>query len=67
MATEPTAQEQYMLELINRARLNPQAEADRSLGGNLNEGLAPGTISTKPKQPLAFDLKLEQAAQGHSQ
>lgn len=67
MATEPTAQEQYMLELINRARLNPQAEADRSLGGNLNEGLAPGTISTKPKQPLAFDPKLEQAAQGHSQ
>ncbi len=67
MATEPTAQEQYMLELVNRARLNPQAEADRSLGGNLNEGLAPGTISTKPKQPLAFDLKLEQAAQGHSQ
>jgi uncharacterized protein YkwD len=68
MATEPTAQDQYMLELLNRARSNPQAEADRhpQLGGNLNEGLAPGTISTAAKQPLAFNLQLFQAAEGHS-
>jgi serralysin len=67
MATQPTAQDQYMLELLNRARLNPQAEADRLLGGNLNEGLAAGTISTAPKQAVAFNLNLFNAAQGHSQ
>ncbi len=67
MANQPTAQDQYMLELLNRARLNPQAEADRLLGGNLNEGLAAGTISTAPKQAVAFNLNLFNAAQGHSQ
>ena len=67
MAIEPTAQDQYMLELLNRARLNPQAEADLLLAGNLNEGLPLGTISTAAKQPLAFNLKLFQAAQSHSQ
>lgn len=56
-----------MLELINRARANPQAEADRTLGGDLNEGLSPGTISTAAKQPLAFNLNLNAAAEGHSQ
>jgi serralysin len=65
--TLPTAQDQLMLELVNRARANPQAEADRLLGGNLNEGLAPGTISTVAKQPLAFNLNLNAAANGHSQ
>ncbi len=66
MTIEPTAQDQYMLELLNRARLNPQAEADLLLAGNLNEGLPLGTISTTAKQPLAFNLKLFQAAQSHS-
>jgi Ca2+-binding RTX toxin-like protein len=66
MAIEPTAQDQYMLELLNRARSSPQAEADRLLGGNLNEGLTAGTISTAAKQPLAFNLQLFQAAEGHS-
>ncbi len=47
-----TAAEQYQLELINRARLDPVAEAAR-LGINVNEGLAPGTISIAAKQPLA--------------
>lgn len=65
--TLPTAQDQLMLELVNRARANPQAEADRLLGGNLNEGLAPGTISTAAKQPLAFNLNLNAAAEGHTQ
>jgi serralysin len=65
--TLPTAQDQLMLELVNRARANPQAEADRLLGGNLNEGLAPGTISTAAKQPLAFNLNLNAAAEGHNQ
>jgi serralysin len=63
---EPTAQDQYMLELLNRARLNPQAEADRLLSGTLDEGLPAGTISTTAKQPLAFNLSLFNAAQGHS-
>jgi serralysin len=66
LSTEPTAQDQYMLELLNRARLNPQAEADLLLNGTLNEGLPGGTISTTAKQPLAFNLNLFNAAQGHS-
>ena len=44
--------EQYMLELINRARANPSAEASR-YGIGLNDGLAAGTITTAAKQPLA--------------
>jgi Ca2+-binding RTX toxin-like protein len=67
MPIEPTAQDQYMLELLNRARLNPQAEADRLVAGDLNEGIAPGTITNAAKQPLAFNLKLFQAAKSHSQ
>jgi serralysin len=69
MATQPTAQDQYMLELLNRARLNPQAEANRLLpGGNLNEGITTGPmITTTAKQALAFNLNLFNAAQAHSQ
>jgi uncharacterized protein YkwD len=62
----PTADEQYMLELINRARANPTAEAALD-GVALNEGLAAGTISTDPKQPLAFNPDLIDSARGHSQ
>ena len=61
-----TAAEQYSLELINRARLDPAAEAAR-YGINLNAGLAPGTISTASKQVLAPNALLESAAIGHSQ
>jgi serralysin len=68
MATQPTAQDQYMLELLNRARLNPQAEANRLLNGNLNEGITTGPmITATAKQALAFNLNLFNAAQGHSQ
>jgi serralysin len=68
MATQPTAQDQYMLELLNRARLNPQAEANRLLGGNLNEGITTGPmITATPKQALAFNSSLLTAAQNHSQ
>ena len=59
-----TADEQFMLELINRARANPAAEAAR-FGIDLNEGLAPGTISSTPKQPLAPDDALRAAIIGH--
>ena len=57
--------EQYLLELINRGRLDPQAEADR-YGRDLNQGLAEGTITTDAKQVLAPNEQLELAAQLHS-
>ncbi|WP_051294413.1 CAP domain-containing protein [Gemmobacter nectariphilus] len=60
-----TAAEQLMLELINRARLDPVAEAARQQIA-LNEGLAPGTIGTAAMQPLAASDLLRDAALGHS-
>lgn len=60
-----SAYEQYMLELINRARANPAAEAAR-LGIDLNAGLPAGTISAAAKQPLAFNAALADAAEDHS-
>jgi uncharacterized protein YkwD len=62
---EPTAYEQYMLELINRARANPQAEEKRQ-GMSLTEGLRPDRISYDAKQPLAWDNTLSKAAQNHN-
>lgn len=53
-----------MVELINRARANPAAEAQR-LNIDLNEGLSAGTISATPKQPLAINPLLTDAARGH--
>jgi len=61
-----TAAEQLILELVNRARLNPAAEAQR-LGISLNEGLRGGTISAAPKDPLASNESLHDAADAHSQ
>jgi hypothetical protein len=54
-----------MMELINRARLDPVGEAAR-YGISLNDGLASGTISSAPKAPLAIDIDLNEAAAGHS-
>lgn len=65
-AVQPTANEQYLIELINRARANPTAEA-ASFGIDLNEGIAPGTIADTPKQPLAVNPFITDAARGHSQ
>jgi uncharacterized protein YkwD len=65
LAATPTDFEQYQLELINRARADPSAEAAR-LGISLNEGLAAGTISTAAKQPLAFNPDLIESATGYS-
>src|SRR5262245_47699805 len=56
--------EQYLLELVNRARLDPAGEAAR-YGIDLNEGLAPGTISSTPKQPVAANSSLYNAIRGH--
>ncbi len=61
-----TANEQYMLELINRARLDPAAEAARQ-HISLNEGLKKGTISTTGKQALAGSDILDGTADHHSQ
>lgn len=60
-----SAAEQYFIELVNRARLDPQAEANRVNIG-LNESLSPGTISTDAKAPLAVNLDLEQSSNAHS-
>lgn len=62
---QPTAHEQYFLELVNRARANPGAEAAR-LGIDLNQGLAAGSISNAAKQPLAMNQWLNDSAQTHS-
>src|SRR4051812_3300008 len=66
MTVVPTDFEQYMLELINRARANPSAEAS-SFEIDLNEGLTAGTITTDAKQPLAFNVALITSSRGHSQ
>ena len=62
-----TANDQLLLELINRARANPLAEVARIDGiSDLNAGLPPGTISSTPKQPLAPHPALVAAATDHS-
>lgn len=60
-----TAQEQLMLELLNRARMNPTGEAAR-YGITLNEGLSAGRISTASKQVLAGNDAIAAAADNHS-
>ncbi|MEO1198997.1 MAG: CAP domain-containing protein, partial [Pseudomonadota bacterium] len=60
-----SAREQLLLELINRARLDPKAEAKR-FGISLNDSLTPGTLNAKAKQPLAMNDLLLKAADGHS-
>jgi serralysin len=59
-----TTYEQYMLELINRARANPAAEAAR-LGIDLNEGVTGSPITTTAKQPLAMNSRLVAAIRDH--
>ncbi len=64
----PSALEQYMLELVNRARQDPLAEVARNDHvATLNEDLAPGTLTAEARQPLAFVSVLEAAASLHSQ
>lgn len=65
-ASYPTAFEQYLVELINRGRANPTAEANR-YGTVLNEGLAANQISTAAKQPLALNPYLTSSSHNHSQ
>lgn len=62
---DPSAQEQFALELINRARANPTAEGTR-LKININEGLDAG-LSAVPRPPLAMNKILLGTARAHSQ
>ena len=77
---DPTAEEQYMLELINRARANPAAEGLRlratadpdvlSAYGffNVDLGKLVADFAGYPSRPpLAFNASLITAARGHSQ
>lgn len=63
---QPTAQEVLVVELINRARANPEAEATR-YGIGLNDGITGGAITSTPKPPLAHNLFLIDSARTHSQ
>ncbi len=58
-------QEQYFLELVNRARLDPASEAARQ-NIDLNRDLAAGTITPDAKQPLASNALVQLAAKDHS-
>jgi hypothetical protein len=66
----PTNAQQYMLELINRARANGGAEATRLGLSGLQEG--PPSINGQPwtiqnvVQPLSWNPRLQSAAQGQS-
>lgn len=65
-AVSLTNHEQLLLELINRGRAAPAAEMAR-YGISLNQGLPAGTITATPKQPLAPNQALINAAGAHSQ
>lgn len=58
--------EQYMLELVNRARLDPQAEADRYDLNDLSRGLST-PITADAKQVLAPNQLLRDSSRDHSQ
>jgi hypothetical protein len=76
----PTAQEQYMLQLVNEARTNPQAAAER-----VTSNLTPDVVATlnyyhvdlnaakqaiataAAKPPVAWNPSLAVAAQAHSE
>ncbi len=76
-ATDPTAEEQYLLEIINRTRWNPDAEvfrlANMTWGDtgspatpDLNEGITTGLLNDDTRQPLAFNRNIIQAARDYS-
>lgn len=66
LSRQPTAQEVYVVELINRARFDPAAEAAR-YGIGLNDGISGTPISADRKPPLAHNLFLLESARLHSQ
>ena len=60
-----TPNEQYLLGLVNRARLDPIGEAKR-FGIDLNQGLSPGTLNGSAKPVLAANDLLNVSADAHS-
>src|SRR5262249_31021658 len=76
----PTNQEQYMLQLINEARMNPPAAATQlsndvtpQVASTLNyygvnlQAASNKIASSAPLPPVAWDSALASAAQGQSQ
>ncbi|MDA8587292.1 CAP domain-containing protein [Rhodobacteraceae bacterium] len=62
-----TAEEQLIVELVNRARLDPLDEVDRlSVLPDFDESLASG-VSAAPTQALAVTSALSNAARDHSE
>ncbi|MEO1678076.1 MAG: CAP domain-containing protein [Pseudomonadota bacterium] len=61
-----SAAEQLLLEMINRARLDPESEADL-YGIDLNEGLSAGRLGPEARQVLAPNRELGVAAHDHSE
>ena len=62
-----TAYDQLMLELLNRARMDPAAEVARNSDvSNINTGLDSGAISLSAKQPLAFNNLLLSSTMLHT-
>ena len=63
---DPTADEQLVLEMVNRARKDPAAEGTR-LKIDINEGLPAGTGTAVVRPPLAMNKILLGTARTHSQ
>ena len=66
VSRQPTPQEVLVVELINRARFDPAAEAAR-YGIGLNDGITGTPITADKKTPLAHNLLLIDSARNHSQ
>ena len=64
-AVTVSPQEQLLVELVNRACADPEAEA-ALYGIGLNDGLPPGTISSDAKQPLTLYQILTDVTALHS-
>ncbi len=64
----PTAAEQRVLEIVNRARVDPTAEGVRlAIPGGITEGLTgPEAADVGPRPPLAMNVDLLAAARLHS-
>ncbi|MDB5349510.1 MAG: hypothetical protein JWN86_757 [Planctomycetota bacterium] len=78
-SVEPSADEQYMLQLVNRARANPPAEAQRLLSIARNDPTIKNALHNwdasaflqemnahGPLPPLAFNLRLIAASREHN-
>jgi hypothetical protein len=72
----PTNEDQYILEMVNRARANPAAEQDRiqklyssptlPAGWTLTTGFAAPVPAIPPQPPLAFNAALIGSSRSHS-